>query len=248
MEQVERPSCRPDASCRAASCASTPCCALAHRAASASGVTAPEALEALCDASWPTVYGLVRGQGYKAADAEDLTQAYFARFLEKGYMEEVRAWRGCVRPFLRVSVRHFLSNERDRERAAKRGGGRRHVSLDADGGAALAPVDAVTPEDLLERRQAREALERALERLREEAERAGQGERLARLMGRLTGDPDSFGPIAREWGVGRSAVRVALHRARRRLAALLAPTIHEAGRCRPREWSERVGGRSGFRT
>jgi len=176
------------------------------------------------------VYGLVRGQGYRGADAEDLTQGYFARFLEKDYLQEVRSWRGCFRPFLRVSVRHFLSNERDRQRAAKRGGGRPLVSLDAEGSASLGPVDTVTPEDLLERRQAREAVERALVRLREEMERAGQGRRLARLMGRLTGDPDSFGPIAREWGVGRSAVRVALHRARKRLAALLREETPDSSR------------------
>jgi DNA-directed RNA polymerase specialized sigma24 family protein len=95
------------------------------------------------------------------------------------------------------------------------------VSLDAEDGLPLRPVDTVTPEDLLDRRRAQEAVERALARLREELERAGQGHRMARLMGRLTGDSQSFGPIAREWGVGRSAVRVALHRLRRRLAALL---------------------------
>jgi RNA polymerase sigma-70 factor (ECF subfamily) len=184
-------------------------------------MSAPEALSSFCDASWWTVYSLVRAQGYRGADAEDLTQAYFARFVEKGYLEEIRGWRGCVRPFLRVSVRHFLSNERDRQRAAKRGGGRPHVSLDAGEDSPSGPVDTETPEDLLQRRQTREAVERALGRLREEMEKAGQGDRLSRLMGRLTGDPDSFGPIAREWGVGRSAVRVALHRVRRRLAALL---------------------------
>ncbi len=221
MEQMERSFCRADASCRVAGCALTRCCSLARRAAAADQIGAPQALEALCDATWPAVYRIVRGQGYKAPDAEDLTQGYFARFLEKGYLEEVRSWRGCVRPFLRVSVRHFLSNERDRQRAAKRGGGRPPVSLDAEGAVSVSPVDAVTPEDLLERRQAREAVERALGRLREEMENAGQGPRLTRLMARLTGDPDSFGPIAREWGVGRSAVRVALHRVRRRLAALL---------------------------
>jgi RNA polymerase sigma-70 factor (ECF subfamily) len=167
------------------------------------------------------VHALVRAQGYRAADAEDLTQAYFARFVEKDYLEEVRAWRGCIRPFLCVSVRHFLSNERDRQRAAKRGGGRPLVSLDAEDAPSLGPVDTVTPEEILQRRQAREAVERALGRLREEMERAGQGHRLARLMGRLTGASESFGRIAREWGVGRSAVRVALHRVRRRLAVLL---------------------------
>ena len=219
MEEREQVSCLREATCQAGRCSATRCCTLVRRAADEA--SAHEALSAFCDVSWRPVYGLVRAQGYKAADAEDLTQAYFARFLEKGYMEDVRSWRGCFRPFLRVSVRHFLSNERDRERAAKRGGGRPLVSLDAGAGPALGPVDTVTPEELLDRRRAQEAVERALGRLREEMERAGQGDRLARLIGRLAGDPESFGPIARDWGVGRSAVRVALHRLRRRLAALL---------------------------
>ena len=220
MEEHEPVSCPREATCQAAHCSATRCCTLVRRAADETSTH--EVLSAFCDASWRPVYGLVRAQGYRAADAEDLTQAYFARFLEKGYLEDVRSWRGCVRPFLRVSVRHFLSNERDRERATKRGGGRALVSLDAENGPALGPVDTVTPEDLLDRRRAQEAVERALGRLREEMERAGQGDRLARLIGRLAaGDPESFGRIARDWGVGRSAVRVALHRLRRRLAALL---------------------------
>ena len=214
----ERTSCRRDGPCRVSGDPLVRCCELVRRAAT---LSAPEALSSFCDASWWTVYSLVRAQGYKGADAEDLTQAYFARFVEKDYLREVRDWRGCVRPFLRVSVRHFLSNERDRQRAAKRGGRQPHVSLDAGEAPSPGPVDTETPEDLLQRRQTREAVERALWRLREEMEKAGQGHRLSRLMGRLTGDPDSFGPIAREWGVGRSAVRVALHRVRRRLAALL---------------------------
>ena len=214
----ERSSCRRDAPCRVSGDPLVRCCELVRPAAA---LAAPEALSSFCGASWWTVYSLVRAQGYREADAEDLTQAYFARFVEKGYLDGVREWRGCVRPFLRVSVRHFLSNERDRQRAAKRGGGRPHVSLDDRDAPSPGPVDSETPLDLLERRQAREAVERALGRLREEMEKAGQGHRLSRLMGRLTGDPESFGPIAREWGVGRSAVRVALHRVRRRLAALL---------------------------
>ena len=225
MGQHEQVSCPRATSCPASRCSVARCCALVRSAVAADGASAHEALSAFCDASWRPVYGLVRGQGYRAADAEDLTQAYFARFLEKDYLQDVQSWRGCLRPFLWTSVRHFLSNERDRERAVKRGGGRPLVSLDAaaEGGPTLGPVDPVTPEDLLERRRAQEAVERALARLREEAVRAGQGDRLARLMTRLTaaGDPESFGRIAREWGVGRSAVRVALHRLRRRLAALL---------------------------
>ena len=231
MEEHERSSCRQDGLCRLSGDPLVRCCELVRRAATA---PAPEALSTFCGASWWTVHSLVRSQGYGGADAEDLTQAYFARFVEKGGLDEVRHWRGCVRPFLRVSVRHFLSNERDRQRAAKRGGGRPHVSLDDEGATLSVPVDTDTPEELLQRRQAREAVEHALGRLREEMERSGQGHRLARLMGRLTGDSDSFGPIAREWGVGRSAVRVALHRVRRRLAALLRECPDHS---RGRSWS-----------
>lgn len=230
MDEREAVSCSRETTCRVGHCA-VRCCALVRGAASADEPAAREALSAFCDASWRPVYGLVRAQGYRASDAEDLTQAYFARFLEKGYVEVVRSWRGCFRPFLRVSVRHFLSNERDRERAAKRGGGRPLLSLDDADGPAIGPVDTVTPEDILDRHRAQEAVERAIARLRGEMERAGQGDRLARLIGRLAaGDPESFGRIARDWGVGRSAVRVALHRLRRRLAALLR---EETGAGRP---------------
>jgi RNA polymerase sigma-70 factor (ECF subfamily) len=163
------------------------------------------------------VYGLVRGSGYRAPEAEDLTQAYFARFLEKDTMRDVRAWRGCLRPFLRVSVRHFLSNQRDRERAAKRGGGRVPLSLDGagvQGQAPPEPADHLTPEVLLERRRAEETLARAVSTLRADFQAAGRPERFARLQNRLVGDhtPTSFGRIASEWGVGESAVRVTLLR------------------------------------
>ena len=225
MEEQGR--CRWATSCRSAGCSATRCCLLVRGAAGRDdGDGAREALSAFCEASWRTVYGLVRGFGYRAPEAEDLTQAYFARFLEKDTMRDVRAWRGCLRPFLRVSVRHFLSNERDRERAAKRGGGRVPLSLDGAGerGQTLPePADHVTPEVLLERRRAEETLARAVSTLRADFQAAGRPERFARLQNRLVGDhtPTSFGRIASEWGVGESAVRVTLLRLRRRLAAIL---------------------------
>ncbi len=230
MGEHERVSCQRESSCSAACGSATRCSALLRRARADDGSGPREALSAFCNASWRPVYGLVRGQGYCAADAEDLTQAYFTRFLEKGYMEDVRSWRGCLRPFLWVSVRHFLSNERDRERAAKRGGGRAPLSLDGTGeeGRPLPePADALTPEVLLERQRAEETLARAVNALRAEFQAAGRPERFARLENRLVGEhtPTSFGRIARDWGVGRSAVRVALLRLRRRLAALLREEI-----------------------
>lgn len=120
MDERERTAGRPATPCAGQGCAATRCCALVRSATTTDGPAAREALSAFCEASWRPVYGIIRAQGYAAADAEDLTQAYFTRFLEKDYARDARAWQGCFRPFLRVSIRHFLSNERDRTRAVKR--------------------------------------------------------------------------------------------------------------------------------
>ncbi len=198
-------------------------------------VEAQAALAAFCEASWPMVHATVRAQGYRGADAEDLTQAYFARFIERGDLEYAASWQGCQRTFLRVSVRHFLSNQRDREHARKRGGGQRALSLDAPVGdreAAPEPVDPVTPETLLARCQAEAAIQKALDELRREMEQAGCAARLARVEGYLLAEVNtgSYGRMANEWGVGASAARVTVHRLRRRLASLL----RAAARARPR--------------
>jgi len=184
------------------------------------------ALAAFCEASWPVVHATVRAQGYRGADAEDLTQAYFARFIERGDLEYAAGWRGCLRTFLRVSVRSFVSNERDRERARKRGGGMRLLSLDAPDGdphAVREPACVVTPETLLVQDQAEAAVQKALEELRGEMRQAGCMDRLARVEGYLLEDVStgSYRRMASEWGVGASAARVTVHRLRRRLARLL---------------------------
>jgi RNA polymerase sigma factor (sigma-70 family) len=200
------------------------------RAASADDEEARLALALLCEAYWYPVYAYVRRQGASAADAEDLTQGYFARFLEKGVVREVRPERGRFRAFLLVSVRNFLNNERDRERALKRGGGRRLLSLDAERAEerlSAEPQDPVTPEILFERSWARTVMDRVYARLEQEAARRGTTDRLARLRPFLEGsEPEgTYAAIAREWGVGEPAVRVALHRLRQRFAAILRAEI-----------------------
>jgi RNA polymerase sigma-70 factor (ECF subfamily) len=187
---------------------------------------ARSALAAFCEAAWPTVHACVRARGYRGADAEDLTQAYFARFIERGDLEYAASWRGCRRGFLSVSVRHFLSNERDRERAAKRGGGRPPLSLDSarEGRPAVAePAWAETPETLLARSQAQATIHGALDVLRREMEQAGCAERLARVEGYLLDEVNtgSYRRMAAEWGIGEAGARVTLHRLRKRLAELL---------------------------
>jgi RNA polymerase sigma factor (sigma-70 family) len=200
------------------------------RAGADDSATAREALAALFEIYWYPVYAMVRRYGHDATDAEDLAQAYFARLIEKGWVKEVRPESGRFRSFLLVSVRNFLHNERDRERALKRGGGARTISLDgaaAEQRYALEPVESSTPETIFERAWAHEVLARALERLRKETAEAEGAERFESLKGHLTGDEpaETYRELAEAWGVGESAVRVALHRMRKRLGRLLREEI-----------------------
>lgn len=202
------------------------------RAGSDDSVTAREALATLCEAYWYPVYALVRRYGHGAADAEDLTQDYFARFLEKGYARELRQRpnHGRFRSFLLVSVRNFLHNERDRARAAKRGGGKACISLDAVAAEhrySIEPVELSTPETLFERAWANTVVARALERLELEVADADGVERFAQLRPHLTGDEPAteYRKIAEAWGVGESAVRVAAHRLRKRFGRMLRDEI-----------------------
>jgi RNA polymerase sigma-70 factor (ECF subfamily) len=203
---------------------------LVLRAGAEDSSIAREALGRLCDAYWYPVYAMVRRYGHDPTNAEDLTQAYFTRFLEKGWVKELRPEHGRFRSFLLVSVRNFLNNQTDRERALKRGGGQRLVELDgvvAEKRYALEPVEATTPETLFERAWAEEVLARVRERLQDGEVAAGRGGRFEQLEGHLTGDgpAPAYRDLAREWGVGDEAVRVAVHRLRERYGRLLREEI-----------------------
>ena len=200
------------------------------RAGADDSATAREALGGLCEAYWYPVYALVRRYGHDPTNAEDLTQAYFTRFLEKGWVKEVSPEHGRFRSFLLVSVRNFLHNERDRERARKRGGGQRLVELDgvsAERRYRLEPVESSTPETVFERAWAERVLARTLERLRVEMVETEGKERFEQLKGHLTGDvpAGTYQELAETWGVGESAVRVAVHRLRKRFGRLLREEI-----------------------
>jgi RNA polymerase sigma-70 factor (ECF subfamily) len=190
-----------------------------------------EALATLCETYWYPVYALIRRSGVSVEDTEDLTQAYFALFLEKRYFDDIRPEKGRFRSFLLVSVRNFLNNQRDRERALKRGGATRILRLELEEGEARycrEPADYVTPEALFERAWVQAVLDRALARLEaEHDEEDMRGARFAQLRSFLTADgPEvSYAEIAQEWGVGESAVRVAVHRLRRRFGAVLREEV-----------------------
>jgi RNA polymerase sigma-70 factor (ECF subfamily) len=201
------------------------------RASSSDDEEARLALALLCESYWYPVYAYIRRTGASAPDAEDLTQGYFARFIEKGVVRDAHQERGRFRAFLLVSVRHYLSNERDRERAQKRGGGRRLVSLDAEAAEkrlASEPPDPSTPETEFERNWAGTVLERVYDRLAEQYTRRGKAARFERLRPFLRGeqDPDEgYTAIAQEWGVGEGAVRVELHRVRKKFVDVLRGEI-----------------------
>jgi RNA polymerase sigma factor (sigma-70 family) len=191
-----------------------------------------EALTSLCEMYWYPVYAFIRRQGCGADESADLTQEFFVRVLEKNYFHDADPARGRFRAFLCASIRHFLSNERDRARTLKRGGKQPPISLDvetAEGKYQLEPRDEMTPEKLFDRRWALILLERVLARLRDEHVSAGKGELFDRLKGFLTGDSTGvpYADVAKAVGMTEGAVKVAVHRLRRRFRELLIQEIAE---------------------
>lgn len=190
-----------------------------------------EALATLCEIYWYPVYAFIRRQGYSSEDCADLTQAFFTRVLEKDYFHEADPTRGRFRAFLCTSLRHFLSNERDRARALKRGGPHAPISLDvesAEGRYRLEPRDDLTPERLFDRRWALLLLERVLARLKDEYHTSRRAALFDALKGCLTGDSTTpYAEVARTLGTTEGAVKVAVHRIRRHFRDLLVEEIAE---------------------
>jgi RNA polymerase sigma-70 factor (ECF subfamily) len=188
------------------------------------------ALCALCEAYWYPLYSYARRTGASPEDASDLTQGYFALLLEKDYLGDVRLREGRFRAFLLTSFRNFMSKERDRSRAQKRGGGKPLLSIDVASGEARhvnEPSDDLTPEDIFERQWALTILERAMEGLRREAVAAGREAELACLQGYLTGaQPQaSYAEAGAQLGMSEVAVRAMVLRLRRRYGRLLRAEI-----------------------
>lgn len=188
------------------------------------------ALEELCRTYWYPLYAYVRHRGHSPADAEDLTQAFFARFLGKNYLAGLDANRGRFRAFLLASLKHFLANEWDRSQRQKRGGGATVLSLDyqgADTRYQIDPPDNLSPDKLFDRAWATTLLERVIDRLREEnvvEGRAGQFEHLKSFL--MVGSNDiPYAEAATALAMTEGNVRVAVHRLRRRYRELLKQEI-----------------------
>jgi RNA polymerase sigma factor (sigma-70 family) len=187
------------------------------------------ALEELCQAYWYPLYVFVRHQGHDSEEARDLTQAYFAELLEKGYLEDFDPELGRFRVFLKASIKHFLSKEREKANAWKRGGRTTVVSLDADVESRyeLEPVDRLNPETLYERRWALTLVERVLARIREESRKGGKEAEFEQLKGLLTGQQPRvpYSQIAAELGTTEDAVKASARRLRQRFGKMLREEI-----------------------
>ena len=190
---------------------------------------AAEALERLCRTYWYPLYAYVRRQGYGPADAQDLTQEFFARFLARKALAGVAPEKGKFRSFLLVALRHFLSDQRDRASAAKRGGGTEVLSLDgeeAEGRYRLEPVERLDAERIYERRWAMTLLGQAWRRLRDESAAQGKLQQFERLAEFVAGEAEvSCVAAASELGLSESAMRSGLHRLRERYRALIREEI-----------------------
>jgi RNA polymerase sigma factor (sigma-70 family) len=189
------------------------------------------ALETLCQTYWYPLYAYVRRRGYSPEDAEDLTQAFFARLLERNAVATVTPDKGRFRSFLLASLNHFLADEWDKARAQKRGGGR-VISLDLHTAETRLEEPSArerTPEQAFERRWTITLLEQVYRKLQDEFEREGQGKRFDVLRPALAGASRDapYAELARQLDLTEGAVKVAVHRLRQRYRALLRMTIAE---------------------
>jgi RNA polymerase sigma factor (sigma-70 family) len=198
---------------------------------------ATASLEKLCNLYWRPLYAYIRRQGESPHDAQDLTQEFFRRLLEKDWLNSVDQSKGRFRSFLLAALKHFLSNERDKARAQKRGGGHSPLPLDfarAETQVSFEPAETATPESLFERQWAATLLEQALARLRREYADQGKEALFEQLKTTLTEGRGSiaYSTLAARLNLSEAAVKMAVHRLRQHyrdcLRAEIAQTVATA--------------------
>ncbi len=198
----------------------------------ASDSQASKALAALCDDYWYPLYAFVRRRVSTVDEAQDLTQAFFLELLEKNVVASASPERGRFRAFLLTALKHFLSKQWDKSRAKKRGGGQPVASLDfeaADRRYRLEPVTDLTAEQLYDRQWAITMLDNTLRRLEAEFSLAGKTAEFEALRGSLVGDSAQprYAVLAEQLEMSPDAVKMAVHRMRRRFRTLLRHEIAE---------------------
>lgn len=200
------------------------------RAARPEAAGAGEALARLCHTYWFPLYAEVRRRGFNAHDAQDLTQGFFARLLERDLIARADPARGRFRSFVLTALKHFIADEREHARAQKRGGGQVPVSFDAEAAEKrfhAEPADEAAPDTAFDRQWALVLLGEVLARLEREYRDAGKARHFAILKPALTGarDAQPYAQLAAELGATEGAVKIAVHRLRRRYRELLEAEI-----------------------
>ena len=199
-------------------------------AAQAQSPVAEQALETLCRTYWPPIYSFVRREGRSVEDAQDITQGFFARLLERRDFDAARREKGRLRSYLLTALKHFLVNERERVKSLKRGQGQLPISLDelmARERSDPEPMDLLTADRIYDRRWALTVLEQVLNRLGEEyraANNEGLFDRFKDFLGDNS-DAMSQAQIAAELGMKENAVKQAYHRFRCRYRDVLRQEI-----------------------
>jgi len=191
---------------------------------------AQRALEHLCRTYWYPLYAYVRRRGHSQADAQDLTQGFFASLLENQSLARANPERGRFRSFLLTSLNHFLINEWKKGQAEKRGGGCPALSLDwaaAEQRFDLEPADPAAPDRAYDKQWALTLLAEVMNRLEGEYEGEGKADLFAALKDTLLGSRESqpYVELAGRLGMNETAVRVAVHRLRRRYRELIRDEI-----------------------
>ncbi len=203
---------------------------LVLRAGQTDADSVSEALNQLCQMYWYPLYGFIRRQGHSATEAEDLTQGFFARLLEKNFVANARRERGKFRSFLLTALKGYLANEWDRQHAQKRGGFQTTVEIDqamAEARLAAELKQALAPETLFDRQWALMLLERTLAQLREEYIGSGRAKLFEHLSACLTREESaaSHAEIARELNLTEASVKQAAYRLRTRYREILRGEI-----------------------
>jgi RNA polymerase sigma factor (sigma-70 family) len=203
---------------------------IVQRAADADSGQADAALESLCHTYWPPLYQYIRRRGYNVEDAQDLTQAFFARLLEKQYLAAVDRRKGKFRSFLLATLEHFLANEWRNSRAQKRGGHVSFISYESlveAGAAEGSPLDESQAQKIFEREWATALLNRVLARLETDFAENGRSALFKDIKGILAGDSReiSYNEISAKHRMTEAAVKMAVHRLRKRYGELLLEEV-----------------------
>jgi RNA polymerase sigma factor (sigma-70 family) len=208
---------------------------IVNAAAHGSDRRTAEALAELCQIYWPPLYGYLRRRGHNPEDAQDLTQGFFARFLERQIVRSADPARGKFRAFLLTALKRYVINEHERAVAARRGGRHVHLALDFEDAerAYIREQHAEeTPEQLFDRKWAAITLGRALDRLRDDYDRAGKHAEADILLPYLTETSQlpSYKDAGVRLGMSEDAIKVAVHRLRRRFGVSLRLEVAETVR------------------